>query len=288
MRVVKIGPEAAVRVVETVAEMKEVAGAAARPLGLVPTMGAVHEGHKALVRRARSENESVVASLFVNPAQFGPSEDYGAYPRDTGYDLSQFEAEGVDLAFAPSVEEVYPDGFSTHVDVGPIASRLEGEFRPGHFRGVAIVVCKLLTIVRPDRAYFGQKDAQQSVVVKRLNADLDLGTEIVVVPTVRDADELALSSRNAYLSASERESALVLYRSLGLARELWEGGVTDAEKVRRRMRSLIEGESGTRIDYVSIAHAETLEELEMIAPPALVSLAVRIGKMRLIDNVFLE
>ena len=276
------------RVVETVAEMRKVAGVAARPLGLVPTMGAVHEGHKALVRRARSENVSVVASLFVNPAQFGPTEDYVAYARDLDTDLSQFEAEGVDITFVPSEDEVYPEGFGTYVDVGPVASRLEGELRSGHFRGVATVVCKLLAIVRPDMAYFGQKDAQQSVVIKRLNADLDLGAEIVVVPTVRDMDGLALSSRNVYLSPSERESALVLYRSLRLARELCEGGVTDAEKVRRRMRSMIEGEPGTRIDYVSIAHAETLEELETIAPPVLVSLAVRIGKTRLIDNVFLD
>ncbi|MCH8206480.1 MAG: pantoate--beta-alanine ligase [Chloroflexi bacterium] len=276
------------RVVETVAEMRKVAGVAARPLGLVPTMGAVHEGHKALVRRARSENVSVVASLFVNPAQFGPTEDYVAYARDLDTDLSQFEAEGVDIVFVPSEDEVYPEGFGTYVDVGPVASRLEGELRSGHFRGVATVVCKLLAIVRPDMAYFGQKDAQQSVVIKRLNADLDLGAEIVVVPTVRDMDGLALSSRNVYLSPSERESALVLYRSLRLARELCEGGVTDAEKVRRRMRSMIEGEPGTRIDYVSIAHAETLEELETIAPPVLVSLAVRIGKTRLIDNVFLD
>ena len=276
------------RVVETVAEMREVASTASRPLGLVPTMGAVHEGHKALVRRAWSENKSVVTSLFVNPAQFGPSEDYVVYPRDLDTDLSRFEAGGVDVAFVPSVDEVYPEGFSTYVDVGSVASRLEGEFRPGHFRGVATVVCKLLAVVRPERAYFGQKDAQQSVVVKRLNADLDLGAEIVVVPTVRDASGLALSSRNVNLSASERERAPVLYRSLCLARELWEGGVTDAEKVRRRMRSMIEGESGTRIDYVSVAHAETLEELETIAPPALVSLAVRIGKTRLIDNVVLD
>ena len=280
--------EAAVRVVETVAEMRKVAGSAARPLGLVPTMGAVHEGHMALVRRARSENAGVVASLFVNPAQFGPSEDYADYPRDRDADLSRFEAGGVDVAFVPSVGEVYPDGFSSYVDVGPVAGRLEGELRPGHFRGVATVVCKLLAIVRPDRAYFGQKDAQQGAVVKRLNADLDLGAEIVVVSTVRDTDGLALSSRNVNLSGTERERAAVLYRSLCLARELWEGGVTDAEEVRRRMRSMIGDESGTQVDYVSVAHAETLEELETIAPPALVSVAVRFDRTRLIDNVFLD
>ncbi len=276
------------RVVETVAEMREVATAAARPLGLVPTMGALHGGHMALVRRARSENQSVVTSLFVNPAQFGPFEDFQAYPRDIGYDLSRFEAGGTDIAFVPSVEEVYPDGFSTHVDVGPIADRLEGEFRPGHFRGVATVVCKLLATVRPDRAYFGRKDAQQSVVVRRLNADLDLGAEIVIVPTIRDPDGLALSSRNVYMSSEERESASVLYKSLCLAKELWGDGVTDAGKIRRRMRELIDGEPEVRTDYVSIADAETLEELEIVESPALVSLAAKVGKTRLVDNVLLE
>ena len=276
------------RVVETVAEMREVASAATKPLGLVPTMGAVHEGHMALVSRARSENESVVTSLFVNPTQFGPSEDFRAYPRDIDYDLSRFEAGGTDIAFVPPVQEVYPQGFSTHVDVGPIANRLEGEFRPGHFRGVATVVCKLLSIVRPDRAYFGQKDAQQSIVVRRLNADLDLGAEIVVVPTVRDPDGLALSSRNVFLSAGERELALMLYRSLCLAKELWKGGTRSANEIRQGMRDLLDGEPEVRTDYVSVADAETLEELEIASAPALVSLAATIGKTRLIDNVVLE
>ena len=276
------------RVVETISEMRQLAGAAARPLGLVPTMGAVHDGHMALWRQARSENDSVVTSLFVNPAQFGPSEDFQAYPRDMDHDLSRFEAGGTDIAFIPSVDEVYPERFSTHVDVGPVADRLEGEFRPGHFRGVATVVSKLLSIVRPDRAYFGQKDAQQSIVVRRLNADLDLGAEIVVVPTARDPDGLALSSRNVYLSTRERESALVLYRSLCLAKELWNEGITDAGEIRQRMRELIDGEPEVRTDYVSVADAETLQDLEVVRAPALVSLAARVGRTRLIDNVVLE
>ena len=185
------------------------------------------------------------------------------------------------------MEEIYPCGFETSVDVGPIADKLEGKSRPGHFTGVATVVCKLLFIVRPDRAYFGQKDAQQCLVVQRLTADLELGAEIVVVPTVREADGLALSSRNSLLDTEDKRAALVLYRSLCLARELWRQGEGDAEQIRRQMRSLIESEPLARIDYLSIAHSESLEELEIIDGPALVSLAVWIGQARLIDNILL-
>ena len=256
-----------------------------RPLGLVPTMGALHEGHMALVRRARSENLTLAVSVFVNPAQFGPGEDLASYPRDIDADLLKLESAGTDLVFAPSVGEIYPDGFDTYVDVGRTAERLEGAARPGHFRGVATVVCKLLAIVRPDRAYFGQKDAQQSLVVNRLNADLNLGAEIVVVPTVREADGLALSSRNVYLGPEERNAATVLYRALSLARDL---GISDAEETRCQMRALIESEPLARIDYVSIADAATLEELDQISGPALASLAVRIGETRLIDNIVFE
>ena len=276
------------KIVETVAEMREAAASAARPLGLVPTMGAVHAGHAALMGRARSENETVVTSLFVNPKQFGPSEDFDSYPRDFARDLARFEACGTNIAFMPPVEEVYPPGFSTSVDVGAIADRLEGASRPGHFSGVATVVCKLLATVRPDRVYFGQKDAQQCLVVRRLNADLDLGAEIVVVPTVRDPDGLALSSRNVYLSGDERSSALVLHRSLRLARSLWEQGVRDAGEIRTRMRSLIDSEQGVRADYVSVADPATLEEIDLIGRPALVSIAAHVGKTRLIDNLVLE
>ena len=275
------------RVIETVEELRSVAGGLPKPLGLVPTMGALHEGHMALVRHARSENASTCASIFVNPSQFGPSEDHSRYPRDLTADLAMLEEAGVDLVFVPSTAEVYPQGFDTYVDVGSTADRLEGRSRPGHFRGVATVVCKLLSMVRPDRAYFGQKDAQQCLVIKRLNADLNLGAEIVAVPTVRDHDGLALSSRNAYLGPEERKAALVLYRSLCLARERWDRGDADAEDVRRQMRNMIEREPAASIDYVSIADGETLEELDTIRTPALVSLAVRIGETRLIDNVVL-
>ena len=276
------------KVVESIDEFRDKLVRVERPLGLVPTMGFLHEGHMALVRRARSDNSTLAASIFVNPAQFGPQEDYATYPRDMDSDLAKLEGAGVDLVLAPSAEEMYPDGFDTYVEVGRTADRLEGAGRPGHFRGVATVVCKLLAIVRPDRAYFGQKDAQQSLVVKRLNADLDLGAEIVVVPTVRETDGLALSSRNAYLDSDERKAATVLSRSLRLARDLWEQGVSDAEEVRRRMRGLIDSEPLAQIDYLSVADAATLDELDQIDGPALVSLAVRIGKTRLIDNITLE
>ncbi len=272
------------RVSASINEFGDEVRRAPRTLGLVPTMGFLHEGHMALVRRARAENSTLAVSVFVNPAQFGPHEDLATYPIDMDSDLSKLEDAGVDLVLAPSADEVYPKGFDTYVDVGRIAERLESAARPGHFRGVATVVCKLLAIARPDKAYFGQKDAQQSLVVERLNADLNLGAEIVVVPTVREPDSLALSSRNAYLGPEERKAATVLYRSLLLARNL---GSTDAEETRGRMRALIESEPLAQVDYVSVADASTLEELDRISGAALVSLAVRIGKVRLIDNVLL-
>jgi pantoate--beta-alanine ligase len=277
------------KVIDTVAGFRAVHQETGRPLGLVPTMGCLHEGHLALVRRARSDNATVAVSIFVNPAQFGlPYDDFSTYPRDMESDLAKLREEGVDLVFAPSVDEMYPDGFETSVDVGTIANKLEGKSRPGHFTGVATVVCKLLSIVRPDRAYFGQKDAQQCLVVKRLNSDLDLGAEIVVVPTAREPDGLALSSRNAYLSPGEREAATVLYRALMGARSMRDDGVTDAETVRRGMRSLIGAEPLACIDYVSVADPDTLDELNDAGAGALASLAVHIGDTRLIDNITLE
>ena len=276
------------KTIDTIAELRQELSRVGRPLGLVPTMGALHEGHMALVHRARSGNATLVVSIFVNPAQFGPQEDYSTYPRDIEADRAKLEQAGVDLVFAPPLEEVYPDGFDTYVDVGSVASRLEGEHRSGHFRGVATVVCKLLAIVRPDRAYFGQKDAQQCLVVKRLSADLDLGAEVVVVPTVREEDGLALSSRNASLSPPERKAATVLYFALTLAQSMRNDGVTDAEAIRHKMRSLVESEPLAHIDYVSVADANTLEELASVSGEALASLAVRIGRMRLIDNLPLE
>ena len=259
----------------------------ARPLGLVPTMGFLHDGHMALVRQAREDNDSLVVSIFVNPAQFGPGEDFEAYPRDVESDLSKLREAGVDVVFAPSVEEMYRDGFETRVEVGRLGERLEGKSRPGHFTGVATVVCKLLTAVRPDKAYFGEKDAQQCLVVTRMAVDLDLGAEIVVVPTLRQADGLALSSRNAYLGLEEKRAAAVLYRALSLALELRNGGLTDADELRHRMRALIDAEPLATVDYVSVSDAATLEELSIVDGPARALVAARIGPARLIDNVAL-
>jgi len=257
-------------------------------VGFVPTMGFLHEGHLALVKRAKAENSTVIVSIYVNPAQFGPREDFGSYPRDLNRDLGLLQGEGVDIVFVPADDEMYPPEFSSWVDVGKVTERLEGASRPGHFRGVATVVAKLFNIVQPSRAYFGQKDAQQVVVIRRMVADLNMGIEIVAVPTVREGDGLAMSSRNIYLSLEERQAATILFKALTLARQLGRSGEKDAEKIRRQMTALIQKEPLARIDYVSIADAKTLEELNLLDRPALASLAVRIGKTRLIDNMPLE
>lgn len=257
-------------------------------VGFVPTMGYLHEGHLALVKQARIENSNVIVSIYVNPTQFGLREDFGAYPRELNRDLELLREEGADIVFVPSVDEMYPPEFSSWVNVEKVTERLEGASRPGHFRGVTTVVTKLFNIVQPSRAYFGQKDAQQAVVIKRMVADLNMGIDIVVVPTVREGDGLAMSSRNIYLGPRERQSATVLCKALTLARQLWWDGEKDADKLRKQMTSLIQKEPLAQIDYVSIADAETLEELNLIDRPALASLAVRIGKTRLIDSMPLE
>jgi pantoate--beta-alanine ligase len=275
------------QVLSTIEAVREARRGAGGSVGLVPTMGALHEGHLTLVRRARAANDCVWVSIFVNPTQFGPNEDFAAYPRDIDRDLASLQAAGVDFVFTPDRAEMYPKGAETYVDAGSVTEVLEGAARPGHFRGVATVVLKLFNIVRPARAYFGRKDAQQLVVVRRMVRDLDLDLEIVAVDTVREPDGLALSSRNVYLDPDERKAATVLYEALGLAREMWTRGARDAESFRRRLRELIEAEELARIDYVSVAHPETLQELDRIQGPALVSLAVRIGRTRLIDNLTL-
>jgi pantoate--beta-alanine ligase len=273
------------KVLKTVAEIEELRSKLPVPVGFVPTMGYLHEGHLALVRQARAENASVVISIFVNPTQFGPHEDFKEYPRDPERDLALLEKERVDVVFMPPVGEIYPPGFNSWVEVGRIARRLEGVSRPGHFRGVATVVARLFNIVQPDRAYFGQKDAQQLLVVKNMVAELNMKLEVVAVPTVREPDGLAMSSRNTYLNPEERKAALVLYQALMLAQRLYSEGEKDAEAIRRQMRELIQKQPLAQIDYISIADAETLDELDEVKPPALVSLAVKIGKTRLIDNV---
>ena len=257
-------------------------------VGFVPTMGYLHEGHLALVKQARIENSAVIVSIYVNPTQFGPREDFGAYPRDLNRDLELLKGGGVDIVFVPSDDEMYPPEFSSWVDVEKVTERLEGAARLGHFRGVATVVAKLFNIVQPSRAYFGQKDAQQVMVIKRMVADLNMGIEIVVVPTLRESYGLAMSSRNIYLSPKERQAAMILFKALTLARQLRRSGEKDAEEIRRQMTALIQKEPLAQIDYVSIADAETLEELNLLDRPAVTSLAVRIGTARLIDNTPLE
>lgn len=253
-------------------------------LGLVPTMGYLHEGHLSLARRAREECDSVVASIFVNPTQFGPTEDLSKYPRDLDRDLSLLEAAGVDLVWTPDNETIYPPGFSTWVEVEGLTKPLEGAARPGHFRGVTTVVAKLFNAVQPQAAYFGQKDAQQAAVVRKMTRDLNFPVEIVVCPTVREADGLAMSSRNSYLSPEERKSAVVLFRALTAAREAFERGERDAESLRKVMSATLASEPRARTQYVSCADYDTLEELGTVTGKALLSMAVFIGKTRLIDN----
>jgi pantoate--beta-alanine ligase len=257
-------------------------------VGFIATMGCLHEGHLTLVRQARRENAAVIVSIYVNPTQFGPREDFGAYPRDLDRDLELLRKEGTDIIFAPLDDEMYPPVFSSWVNVEKVAERLEGASRPDHFRGVATIVAKLVNIVQPTRAYFGQKDAQQVVVIKRMAADLNMDLEIVTVPTVRESDGLAMSSRNIRLSPKERQAATILFKALALAQRLTRGGEKDAEKIRDQMAALIRKEPLAHLDYVSIADAETLEELNLLDRPAMASLAVRIGKTRLIDNMPLE
>jgi pantoate--beta-alanine ligase len=276
-----------VKIATTVTQMRELRRQMRGSVGLVPTMGYLHEGHLSLVRGARADDDVVVVSIFVNPTQFGPQEDYQRYPRDPDRDLALLREERADVVFMPSLEEMYPEGFSSYVEVSGVTEVLEGVHRPDHFRGVTTVVAKLFLIVQPHRAYFGRKDAQQLVVVRKMARDLNMDVDVVGLPTVREPDGLAMSSRNAYLSPGEREAALVLSRSLRLAEELWSQGERDATVIRQRMNDLIAAEPLARVDYVSVADAESLRELDRIEGPALVSLAVRIGRTRLIDNVTL-
>jgi len=275
--------------IKTITEFRQARRALTGSLGFVPTMGYLHDGHLELVRRALAENAHAVVSIFVNPIQFGPNEDYAAYPRDTNRDLAMLQGAGVSLVFMPEPSEMYPEGFQTAIEVSGVSQGLEGERRPGHFRGVATVVAKLLNIAQADKAYFGQKDAQQVAVVKRMVYDLAIPTEIVVVPTVRAADGLALSSRNTYLSLEQRNAATVLYKALTRARAIYESGEHSPDALRTAMRTVLEAEPQASIDYISAADAATLRELDQpISGPVLLSMAVRIGRTRLIDNLLLS
>jgi pantoate--beta-alanine ligase len=278
-----------VRTIQEVRQAVRSARQAGKTIGFMPTLGYMHEGHLSLIRAAREECDFVVVSIFVNPTQFGPNEDFDRYPRDLERDLSLCRSAGVDLVFHPSVQEMYPQPFLTQVRVGKITERLCGASRPGHFEGVATVVAKLLNIVRPDRAYFGQKDAQQVAVIKRMVADLNMDEiEIRAMPTVREPDGLAMSSRNVYLSPEERKAATVLYRSLKMAQERVAAGERDLAALREAMRAMIAAEPLASIDYVEIVDVTTLEPIDRLEKQALAALAVRFGKTRLIDNVVLE
>ncbi len=275
-------------VTTTIAEFRAARAALTGSLGLVPTMGFLHEGHLSLVRRARAENAFVAATIFVNPTQFGPSEDLARYPRDLPRDLALLQREGVNLVFAPTVAEMYPPGFSVSIDVGPVATPLEGAARPGHFRGVATVVCKLFNITAPQRAYFGQKDAQQTLVIRRMTTDLNLPVEIVICPTIREPDGLAMSSRNVYLQPEERRAATVLVRALREAQARFAAGERRGDMLRAAMHAVLNAEPLARPEYVSVADLTDLHELDQVTSGALASLAVRIGTTRLIDNCILD
>jgi pantoate--beta-alanine ligase len=273
-----------VQVLKTVAAFRA-ARATVGDLGLVPTMGFLHAGHLSLVERARVECGAVAVSIFVNPTQFAPNEDLARYPRDLDRDLKLLEAAGVNLVFNPEPAEMYPSGFDLSIEIGGVTDVLEGAVRPGHFAGVATVVAKLFNIVQPTRAYFGQKDAQQSVVIRKLVRDLDMPFEVIVAPTVREADGLALSSRNSYLTPEQRAAAPAIYRGLSAARALFDAGERDAEVLRHTTRRLIEAEPQMSVDYVSVANPDTLRELDRVEGRALASVAARLGSTRLIDNL---
>ncbi len=276
------------RTAATIASFREWRRSSRGSLGLVPTMGALHAGHLSLVAAARRENDEVAASVFVNPTQFGPAEDFARYPRDLGRDRELLEQAGCDVLFAPAVEQMYPPGSETSVDVGSVARPLEGERRPGHFRGVATVVLKLLQITTPDRAYFGEKDAQQLAVVRRLVADLDVPVVVRGCPIVREPDGLAMSSRNAYLSPEQRRAATVVFRALQAAQALWRAGERGSEPLRHAMEETIAAEPLARLDYAAVRDPNTFEPPAAPGGPARLLLAVHFGATRLIDTLLLQ
>ena len=276
------------KVLDSLGELRQTRASLPEPVGLVPTMGFLHDGHLSLVEKARQECRTVAVSIFVNPTQFGPTEDLEAYPRDLPRDLASLEAAGVDLVWTPAPEVIYPPGFQTWVTVEGVSQGLEGERRPGHFRGVATIVTKLFHAFQLQRAYFGQKDAQQAAVIRRLTADLDFPTEIVVCPTVREPDGLAMSSRNTYLDPDERRAATVLYRALEAGRRAYAAGERDADRLRQILQTVLAEEPRAEVQYVSAADPDTLQELHGPVESALLSLAVFIGKTRLIDNLVIS
>ena len=276
-----------VKVIENIKHMRQLRRQLVEPVGFVPTMGYLHEGHLSLVRQAKIENPSVVVSIFVNPTQFGPQEDFQSYPRDTQRDLAMLEGM-TDVVFMPSAAEMYPAKFDSWVEVGEITERLEGASRPGHFRGVTTIVAKLFNIVQPDVAYFGQKDAQQLAIIKRMVADLNFPVEIRPCPTVRETDGLAWSSRNQYLNDSQRRQAPCLYEALQHAARLVAAGRCSSDEIIAAMAEVIKRRPEARIDYISIVDTELLQPVERVDRPCLIALAVHIGPARLIDNILVE
>jgi pantoate--beta-alanine ligase len=299
------------KVIKTIKEMQRIADEARRQgkiIGLVPTMGYFHEGHLSLMREARKNSDLLVVSIFVNPTQFGPGEDFKSYPRDLKRDLRLAKKMGVNIIFSPDVKEIYPEGFLTYVDVEEISSILEGASRPGHFRGVITIVAKLFNAIKPHKAYFGQKDFQQTVVIKKMVEDLNMDVEIVVLPTIREKDSLATSSRNVYLTKKEREIAPILYKSLKMAEDLIKKGERDSKKIIRKMKGLIKKEKLIKLEYIAIVDLQTLQEIKRINPirsprqrrgirpqreritsnGVNISLAAEIGKARLIDNITIK
>ncbi|WP_265443648.1 pantoate--beta-alanine ligase [Acetivibrio straminisolvens] len=279
------------RVIETISDLKAIVRtqkSMGRTIGFVPTMGYLHEGHLSLVNMSLQNNDYTIMSIFVNPTQFGPNEDFDRYPRDMERDLKLAESAGVDVVFAPSVKEMYPDGYNTYVNVEGITEVLCGKSRPGHFRGVTTIVAKLFNIVEPHRAYFGQKDAQQVAVIKKMVRDLNMNIEIITCPIVREEDGLAMSSRNVYLSPEERKSALILSKSLMESEELIKKGETSGEKIKKYIIDRIQTEKNAVIDYVEAVNADTLENIDEIKGRVLIALAVRFGNTRLIDNIIVE
>jgi pantoate--beta-alanine ligase len=274
-------------VIKTIAGIREIRCTLKGTVGLVPTMGYLHEGHVSLVKQAKAENDFTAVSIFVNPTQFGPKEDFKTYPRDIERDLAMLKPH-TDIVFIPSDIEMYPDGYNTWVEVQEITDVLEGVVRPGHFKGVTTVVNKLFNIILPDKAYFGQKDAQQVAVIKKMVKDLDMPLEIIVCKTIREPDDLAMSSRNTYLTPEMRKNAPVLYKSLQKAQEMYRNGEHDAGKIKQAMTEIINAQPIGIIDYISLADNETLKEVSKIERPVLISMAVKFGKTRLIDNIVLS
>lgn len=275
------------KIVKTISEVREARKQLPGVLGLVPTMGFLHDGHLSLVKRARVECNSVAVSIYVNPTQFGPNEDFAAYPRDLDHDLSLLHKAGVDLVWVPGEEDIYPEGYQTYITVEEVTKVLEGAMRPTHFRGVTTIVAKLFNALQPDKAYFGQKDAQQVAVITQMVRDLNFNQDLVVCPIVRESDGLALSSRNKYLDADQRKAAVVLSRSLRTARKIYQSGERTTKEIRRVMDKEFAQEQSVKVQYISMAEPQTLKELNQITDKALVSMAAYLGKTRLIDNTIL-